>query len=241
MNEHEMVRARLDDLVDGLLDAAEADLAERHLSACDACRADRDAIVDLQRAARGLPRELVPPRDLWTGIAARIATERESAQDSGRVKVISIESGRRSRQAWWMRRDLLAAAALVLVLLSSAITATWIRSGTSMPGGEMAATTGPQPAAAGATSALVALEPTEQEIAGVVERLVIALEAQRGALDPATVAVVEENLRVIDGAIQEARAALEADPNNTDLTFLLMDVYRKKIDLLQNAVQISSI
>jgi hypothetical protein len=53
------------------------------------------------------------------------------------------------------------------------------------------------------------------------------------------VRVVEENLRIIDRAIAESRAALEADPNNVDLTHMLGGTYQQKIEMLQHAAQLS--
>ncbi|MDQ6738637.1 MAG: hypothetical protein M3Z30_13185, partial [Gemmatimonadota bacterium] len=41
-----------------------------------------------------------------------------------------------------------------------------------------------------------------------------ALEARRGQLNPGTVAVIEQNLRVINDAIRQSRAALAKDPNS---------------------------
>jgi len=74
-----------------------------------------------------------------------------------------------------------------------------------------------------------------------VEELQLALSLQRERLAPETVAVLEQNLAIIDRAIGEARAALEADPANQELSFLLMNVYQSKVELLQSAVQISNL
>jgi hypothetical protein len=237
---HDAIETRLADYVDGLLSETERREVERHLAGCAACRADVDAIRRLQAAAHALPREIQPPRDLWAGIAGRIGAapgaETGPANDVG---VIRFDFRRRAHSARWMSPGMLAAAAIVLIVLSSAVTALLVRTGPGgVEGGIAAGGTG-SPAPAG--SALIAFEPAEQEIIETVEQLRVALETQRDRPSPATVAVVEENLRIINQAISEARTALEADPNNRDLTFLLMDVYRKKVDLLQNAVQISNL
>jgi anti-sigma factor RsiW len=238
MMNHALIETRLDDFVEGLLSEEERHAVERHLGECDACRGEVEAVRRLQTMARALPREIQPPRDLWAGIAAGIHEEPAAGPATAeKVRVIPIEFGRRARPAWWMRRDLLAAAAIALIVISSSITALLVRGGPAAPGGPLAVQEGSVPA----TSALVAFQPAEQELVQTVEQLQFALEAQRDRLNPETVAVVEESLRVIEHAIGEARAALEADPNNRDLTFLLMEVYQKKVDLLQNAVQISSL
>jgi anti-sigma factor RsiW len=236
MMDHAMFEDRLDDFVDGLLNRDERRAVERHLSGCATCRGEVESIRRLQAAAHALPRQIQPPRDLWAGIAARIEAERGTAtQVDEKAKVIQVDFGRRARPAWWMRPGMLAAAAIVLIVISSAVTALLVRTGPGAVSSGIAVEGSP------AGSALVAFEPAEQQIVETVEQLQFALEAQRGRLSPNTVAVVEENLRVIDRAISEARAALEADPNNRNLTFLLMDVYKQKVDLLQNAVQISNL
>jgi hypothetical protein len=63
-------------------------------------------------------------------------------------------------------------------------------------------------------------------------------ESQR--LDPQTVMVIERNLRAIDEAIRESRAALDADPANTYLNFHLADARRRKLELLRRAAGLSS-
>jgi hypothetical protein len=248
MSHHEIIAARLDDFIDGLLAAEERRAVERHLDECSRCRAEAEWLTSLRAEVARLPRQIDPPRDLWAGIAARIGAEAAAAPDAipapaNKVRVLRIDDARRARSVptpWWTRRGVLAAAAIVLMLASSSVTALLVRGGRGA-GVVPVATTTPVGAPDAGRSALVAFEPTEREFAETVEELRFALDTQRERLSPATVAVVEENLRIIDGAIREARAALEADPANRDLTFLLMDVYKKKIDLLQNAVQISQL
>ena len=71
------------------------------------------------------------------------------------------------------------------------------------------------------------------------EDLERVLAEGRGRLAPATVAVLERNLALIDAAIVEARAALEADPANADLRALLWGAHRQKLDLLDRATRLT--
>ena len=66
-----------------------------------------------------------------------------------------------------------------------------------------------------------------------------AFVAQRHALAPATITVVERSLAAIDAAIAEARAALVADPANQALAELLSTTYRQKVELLRRAAESS--
>lgn len=59
-------------------------------------------------------------------------------------------------------------------------------------------------------------------------------------LDPQTVMVIERNLRAIDDAIREARAALDADPANTYLNSHLAEARRRKLELLRRAAGLST-
>jgi hypothetical protein len=52
------------------------------------------------------------------------------------------------------------------------------------------------------------------------------------------VATLEANLKVIDKAIQESRAALAADPNSRELATMLSQSYDAKLDVLQRAVSL---
>ncbi len=56
---------------------------------------------------------------------------------------------------------------------------------------------------------------------------------RRAQLDPETVKVVEDNLKLIDAAVQRARSALAKDPASAFLTRQLDNALEKKVDLLR--------
>jgi anti-sigma factor RsiW len=66
----------IDDLVDGTLDADAAAALTVHLAGCAGCARERDALLELRRAARALPRSIAPDRDLWPAIAQRTRPRR---------------------------------------------------------------------------------------------------------------------------------------------------------------------
>src|SRR6266571_3184600 len=70
--------------------------------------------------------------------------------------------------------------------------------------------------------------------------LVATLVTERGRLRPETVALVERNLRIIDEAIRESRAALERDPGNAELRQLFAAAYRQKVELLRWATRVAT-
>jgi hypothetical protein len=73
-----------------------------------------------------------------------------------------------------------------------------------------------------------------------VADLEAALRNGRGRLDPTTVAVLEENLALVDRAIDEARQALETDPASTYVSRHLMQTRRAKLDLLRHATALTT-
>lgn len=176
---------------------------------------NEDIDRQLQERLEALPRSIEPQRDLWPAIQARIET--------GKVVAGRFESPRPQR-AWLHRYGLLAAAASLLVVVSSATTAWWLR-GDRAPAPEAAATVAP----AGWSEFIDA----ERAYQTVTDDLLLALQTRRDSLAPETVRVVEENLRLIDQAIREARAALERDPANAGLATKVTDIYRRRVDFLR--------
>lgn len=226
------VRPKLDDHVEGSLRRVEADEVERHLAACSSCRAEVEALRSILAEAGALPRSIEPGHDLWPAIAARIRElppEGEAAAPAagtrGRARVVPM--------TWpW-----LAAAGIALVVLSSALTALVLRG----PGEPRDRVAQGVPAAeeigVGTPPELAALERTYVR---ATDELLVALRRERGDLSPATVALIEDNLRVIDHAIRESRAALARDPGNDELTRMLESAYEQKLELLRQATRLAA-
>jgi predicted anti-sigma-YlaC factor YlaD len=97
------------------LDRADRDAVDRHLSDCAECRRDLEASRFLSAPIAGLPREIAPASDLWTGIAPRLRP---------RHRRLSFSIG-------W-----LATAAMVLIVASSGVTVVLTRApGVEAPAG----------------------------------------------------------------------------------------------------------
>jgi hypothetical protein len=194
---------------DGDLSPTERSAIDAHAAACGDCRSTLDGLARLAAAARAARADVEPARDLWPDIRSRLSPR-----------------GRRS--AWWFagaNRPALAAAALLLVVGSSLVTALLVR---RPPPGR------PTPA----SPAGVAFAAADARYVSAAAELSAALETQRPTLSPATVAVVERNLAIVDSAIAEARTALLADPNNRALVEMLAASHRQKIDLLQRTIHL---
>lgn len=214
---HQNISDRLNDYVDGTLPADVSRQVDAHLTACASCRDEVARLRKLVTDAAALPQSIEPPRDLWTDIAPRLSGE-----------------GLRTRTLWSMRHAL-AAAALVLVVLSSAVTFFIIRDG------EGRITSGPVASGVPQTTyLLIQFRQTEAEYLRAAVELEEALRAAKTRLAPETVELVERNLRIIDAAIEESRAALAADPANRDILEMLSRRYQNKLDLLQQVSRLSA-
>ena len=77
----------------------------------------------------------------------------------------------------------------------------------------------------------------QAEYEEATDELTRALATERDRLEPATVALLERNLGVIDAAIRESRDALARDPGNVELRGLFAAAARQKVELLRWATR----
>lgn len=82
--------------------------------------------------------------------------------------------------------------------------------------------------------------PVEDTDAREIDRLRTVFARSRSQLDPRTAAIIEANLKVIDAAIAQSKAALAQDPASRFLNDQLKSVVDKKLELLRTAVQLPS-
>lgn len=208
------VRHPSDDTLQEWLDRdLPADQAARvgdHVADCAACRAAASRLRALLASLRALPRGMNPPDAVLEGARRRIAG----------IEDVPIGIDRHPRRRG-LRRAGMVAAAVALLLIGAA-------AGLLL---------GPErePTAFGPGGSEVGLVTADYDRA--VADLGAALDARRDELDPATVRIVEENLRVVDRAIGEARRALAADPTNSVLRELVVASYEQKLDLLRRATR----
>ena len=272
----------LADHLEGDADAVTRAAMDAHAAQCPECGALLADLATIRREAAALP-ALVPARDLWSGISARIETPVVELTSAGRRA-----QGATARSAWQRhRRTGLAAAALVGITAVATYYATReaLRPAATTPVAAMTPTiqldgstieaTAPAQVAemsaaasesgeAGMPSAgrnapvaasgdvrraaprAVAVSYRTGELAALdslyyreIIRLRQVLNDQRGQLDTSTVQVLDRNMRVIDRAIQECRAALAADPASRFLNEKLNEALETKIELLRTAAAMS--
>jgi hypothetical protein len=214
MNCHESAD-RFDAYLDGQLDSREADDLRTHIAGCRSCSESLEEILELRDLTASLPSSEEPPRDLWPGIAARISEQ----------KVV--------RGRFGYRAFLAAAAAAVIVFAMI---------GAYLFGRSQAVVVAEAPAVvSGGPSEILLASFEDLGVDGYEARrngLLHALDLRKDELSPETIAVVMDNLLLIDQAMDRISVALGEDPENELLMKQLAGAYRRQIDLLQRAVRL---
>jgi anti-sigma factor RsiW len=224
MHEHTEWTDKLSDYLDGELSDQEQRAVAAHVAGCVECSRTLDELRAIVERARTLmPAE--PSADVWKAVADRIAVESERP-------VGTLGTRRRFSFTW----PELIAASILLVLVSG-----WAALRLNRPGSS-ADLQVRQPGRtadlqAGLDAVPANFDDTEYDAA--VADLQRALQSGRGQLDPATVKIVEENLAIIDQAVDDARRALARDPANADLSGYLQETKRRKLDLLRHAAALA--
>lgn len=249
----EQLDERLPDWLENDLDPATRAELEQHVAVCARCTSLVADLALIRREAAALP-ELVPSRDLWPEIEARIQAPVIPLEQP---RVGRTGSGRgRNRHAWW-----LGAAAAGLVAVTAGVTHYMTKLG--QPESTVAAApavvrpldsarpvevTEPAPPPASTEAPRVTPQPDERPVASApalvneveqseyardVAQLRAIVSERRTELDSTTVAVLEKNLELIDRAIAESRAALERDPASDFLADQLARAMTKKVAILR--------
>jgi anti-sigma factor RsiW len=223
----------IQELIDGTIGAIRRAELERHLATCAECRsflADMQAIRDTADSLEPIE----PPAGVWLQIAGRLRQE-------GRVQSPPVPQASRAP-----RFAMLAiAASLVLVVgVAIGLLVTQYRS----PNQPAAAP--PVAQAPGNPSQDVAVESVEAEFRlaeqhyqNAIAKLEQAARLDQAAsgrdqntLDPQTAAMLQKNLQVIDQAIAESRAALQAEPLSASARDSLFEALKRKVALLQDTI-----
>ena len=173
---------------------------------------------------RDLPLDIAPPRDLWRGIEAQIAADRNAVQENSAGDV-----ARRSRRL--VRLRVLAAAAMIAALAVGI----WIgRAVLPLPG------VGPSTVPARSASTIRPGEPTALPAGLVMDSkynrdraaLVKDLETRLATLPPNSRAKVLSSLKAISDSKQALEAELGKDPSNALLQELLVNTYQDEMHVL---------
>jgi anti-sigma factor RsiW len=214
------------DLVDGRLDGAGQRAIERHLEACDYCRALVEDLRSIRAAAFMLDRR-EPMAGTWSKVQAAIA-----AEPAPKGSLLDFRLSRRSLGggvAVWLG----AAAALILATVIGLLPLM----NRAAPAHD---DTAPADAAQEVTveSVTAEFEAAEKHYQKAIDDLQTIANKDTGELDPQVASVLQKNLTVIDQAITESRAALRSQPSSSNAQSGLFDALRSKVALLQQTVEL---
>jgi len=223
---HNEIISQLSLYLDGELPPDERARVDAHVASCAECRVvldDLKAIVVTAPYYEGA----APSRDLWAGIKQGIQAEKE-------VPLIR-------RQATGDRRrfslgQLIAACLAFAVVTGGSV---YVALKPSGAGVEVPSPVAFSPSPATETPTITNASTRAGEVydaaVGDLERV---LAEGRDQLEPKTLKVIEENLRIIDRAIAEARSAIAADPANAYLRSQVAANMRRKLDILRQATDV---
>lgn len=216
------VTAQLDDYVDAALEREDEARIRRHLADCNACRGVERGLRALLERAATLPETIDPPRDLWPAIDERL-------DEIDRARPARPSRSAVGSRGWTF--GLLAA-----TLLLAGLGAGYLLRGIGQPAAVTPAASG-SPEVVSSSAEIIA---AEEAIVLAKQQLQGLLDEQNESLSPETAKMVDENLAVIDEAIEEIRAALLQDPANQRLNRKLLTAHQRQLHLLQRVTQIAA-
>jgi anti-sigma factor RsiW len=227
---------RLNDYSDDLLAPPARAEVDRHLRECAGCRDALAALRSLKERAATLPRSLEPPRNLWLGIEASLPPRRGGA--------FALFRWLFARRAEW--RLALAGAAAFLAVAVAVFVALRRESAPELAPDAQILTSQASPSgptagqAAGGASEQAALRLVEAEYRSPTEQLQAALLRETSRPSPEAVRVLEENLKIVNGAILEVHRAAEEDPGRVVEEQFVAKLYKTRFELLRQAVRLAS-
>jgi hypothetical protein len=203
----------LGDYVDGTLKEPDRRLLESHLAVCESCRTLADDLLEIKKAASSLPR-LSPPENAWKQIESNLRARQPQSR----------------RFSFWTMSSPWAMAASIVLLIGALSLYLWLSSAPEeLPADDPAALAG---------YVASELEQAEKHYGNAISGLeqIIDKEGQNESLDPEVMAVLNDNLDLIEQAIGESRAAALQDPNNETARESFLSALKNKLNLLQNTI-----
>jgi hypothetical protein len=225
---HNEIINQLSAYLDGELSPDERARIDAHVTACDECRVvldDLKAIVVTAPYYEGR----APSRDLWAGIQQGIGDAKE------------VEFTRRPSPA--VRRQFslgqLIAASLAFAAIAGGSVYAVLKQPVASYQQPAPIAENPSPVDRSPSPRISNASARAGEVydaaVGDLERV---LAEGRDQLDVKTLKVIEDNLRIIDRAIAEARSAIAADPANGYLRGQVAANMRRKLDILRQATDV---
>jgi hypothetical protein len=205
--------------IDGDLDTHKASALEKHLETCRDCPKFLEDLRRIKQTAQDLAKT-DPSGQTWFRIQARLKEKNLAPVPEPRVRFLFFPA----RLQYTVSAALLLFVAIGAVVIGLRV---WNREGTVKP-------------IDGQQYALTKIQEAEQHYRLAIKALWEAVQAQKENFDPKVAETFRINLELIDATLEDCRRAIQSDPGDLDSQYYLLAVYKKKAELLDNMIEISS-
>ena len=205
--------------IDGDLDTGKIPSLTKHLEACPDCQKLLADFQQIKQKAKGL-KKAVPSGQPWFRIRARVKEKMQTPLPEPRVRFLYFPA---------RLRFAVSAALLLLIAVGAGII-----------GFRMLTREGARNGINGQELALAKIQEAEQHYKLAIKALWEAVQAQKENFDPKVAETFQLNLELIDASLEDCRRAIQKDPSDLESQLYRLDVYKKKAELLDNMIDVSS-
>jgi tetratricopeptide (TPR) repeat protein len=209
----------INEYIDGDLDQSKASSLEKHLDDCPDCQQVLKDFQQIKQKAKGLAK-MEPSGQTWFRIQARIREKTQVPIPEPRVRYLFFPA----------RLRFAVSAALLL----------FVAVGAFIIGSRILSREGAISAINGQELALAKIQEAEQHYKLAIKALWEAVQAQKENFDPKVAKTFQINLKLIDASLEDCRKAIASDPGDLESQYYLLTVYKKKAELLDRMIEISS-
>lgn len=208
------------DYLEGILPSEEGGKLRDHLESCEDCKELLEDFDDIAQQARELPR-LEPSDAAWPAILRRVRKARTET-------AAPLAPRRRWFETIFAPGRFVAAGVAVLLFMAVV--------------GGIVFTRRPANGIASLSEqhrfTLAKVEEAEKYYKLAIRALSEAVGSPQSGLDPQVAAVFEQNLRVIDAAIQACQNAVTQAPSDLSARVYLLGAYKSKVEFLDNVIDV---
>ena len=209
----------ISEYIDGDLEAGKASSLEKHMDTCQDCAKVLKDFQQIKQTAKGLSKA-EPSGQTWFRIQERLKERTQVPIPEPRVRFLFFPA--RLRYAVSTALLFLIAAGAVIIGLRI-----WNREG------RIGGINGQQ-------LALAKIQEAEQHYKMAIKALWEAVQAQKDNFDPQVAETFRINLELIDASLADCERAIKSDPSDLESQYYLLAVYKKKAELLDSMMEVSS-
>ena len=209
----------ISEYIDGDLSAGKVSSLEKHMESCQDCPKLLKDFQQIKQTAKGLSRT-EPSGQTWFRIQARIKEKTQSPVPEPRVRFLFFPA----RLRYAVSTALLSFIAVGIVIIGLRV---WNREGTVKGN-------------SGQEFALAKIQEAEQHYKLAIKALWEAVQIQKENFDPKVAETFRINLDLIDATLADCKRAIQSDPGDVESQYYLLAVYKKKAELLDSMIEVSS-